>query len=176
MDTETKQDIWLQQVVIRHVTEADLVAMEWEGEYAHYRNMYADAFERALFGRSVLWVSELSGKGLLGQVFIQLVCDRPELADGHYRAYLYGFRVREAYRSRGIGSMMMKVVESDLRKRGFRSLTLNVAKDNTRARHLYEKMGFRIVAPEPGIWSYLDDKNIWHTVEEPAWRMEKRLL
>jgi ribosomal protein S18 acetylase RimI-like enzyme len=176
MDTETKQDIWLQQVVIRHVTEADLTAMEWEGEYAHYRNMYADAFERALFGRSVLWVSELAGKGLLGQVFIQLVCDRPELADGHSRAYLYGFRVREAYRSRGIGSMMMKVVESDLRKRGFRSLTLNVAKDNNRARHLYEKMGFRIVAPEPGIWSYLDDKNIWHTVEEPAWRMEKRLL
>ncbi|HVN55135.1 MAG TPA: GNAT family N-acetyltransferase [Anaerolineaceae bacterium] len=176
MVVETQTDTYLQQLVIRQVIAEDLPALEWEGEYAHYRNLYLDAFERARQGRSVLWVAELPVVGLIGQVFIQLICDRPELADGHERAYLYGFRVREAYRDRGIGTYMMKIIEDDLRQRGFRMITLNVARENTRARHLYERHAYRIVAPEPGIWSYLDEKNIWHTVEEPAWRMEKRLL
>ncbi len=176
MDVESKQNLWIDQIVVRQVTEEDLIALEWEGEYSHYRNIYADAFERARQGRSVLWIAELPRVGLIGQVFIQLVCDRPELADGYFRAYLYGFRVREAYRSRGIGTHLMKIVEEDLQKRGFHAVTLNVARDNNRARQLYERHGYRLVAPEPGIWSYLDENNIWHTVEEPAWRMEKRLV
>ena len=70
---------------------------------------------------------------------------------------------------------MMEVVEDDLRKRGFQYVTLNVARDNPRAQQLYIRRGFRVVAPEPGVWSYQDEKGIWHRVEEPAWRMEKGL-
>ena len=104
MGVETHEDTWLRQVIIRQVTEKDLPGLEWEGEYAHYRNLYADAYQRALQGRSVLWVADLPGTGLIGQVFIQLICDRPELANGRDRAYLYGFRVRETYRGQGLGT------------------------------------------------------------------------
>jgi ribosomal protein S18 acetylase RimI-like enzyme len=171
---ECKED-WLPRLVIRNVQATDLTALEWEGEYSHFRRIYADAFERAKSGLSVLWLAEISDSMLIGQAFIQLICDRPELADGKVRAYLYGFRVRPAYRGCGVGSLMMDAIEIDLRRRRFHWLTLNVARENIRARALYERRGYKVIAPEPGLWSYSDEKGIWHTMEEPAWRMEKFL-
>ncbi len=162
-------------VVVRQMVAEDLPELEWDGEYTHFRRVYADAFQRMRRGLSILWVAELPDHGLVGQVFIQLMCDRPELADGVERAYFYSFRVRECYRNQGIGSLIMDVVEADLRQRGFAYMTLNVARDNPRAQQLYLRRGFHVVAPEPGVWSYPDEKGVWHRVEEPAWRMEKQL-
>ena len=167
---------WLDKVKIRHVQQEDLPALEWEGEYAHFRRLYADAYARASHGRSILWVADLPEAGIIGQVFVQLSADRLELADGKQRAYLYSFRVRPEYRSQGLGTRMLQRVERELRNRGYRWITLNVAKDNPRARLLYERNGFNVVASEPGIWSYPDEQGDWHTVEEPAWRMEKFLV
>jgi ribosomal protein S18 acetylase RimI-like enzyme len=170
-----RKEEWLPRLVVRNVRETDLTDLEWEGEYRHFRRIYADAFERAKSGLSVLWVAEIDDKQLIGQAFIQLICDRPELADGQIKAYLYGFRVRPTYRSCGVGSRMMDEIEDDLRRRRFHWLTLNVARVNNRARFLYERRGYRVIAPEPGVWSFSDEKGIWHTMEEPAWRMEKFL-
>ncbi len=171
----TQQATWLTRVQIRPIAEDDLPSLEWDGEYTHFRRVYADAFNRFQRGLSVLWVADLPGVGVIGQVFIQLICDRPELADGTNRAYLYAFRVRPEFRSAGLGTRIMQVIFDDLRRRGFRILTLNVAKDNPRARKLYERNHFRIVAHEPGRWTFQDEKGAWQTVEEPAWRMERRL-
>lgn len=162
-------------VVIRPLVESDLPWLEWEGEYTHYRRMFADAFDRMKRGSSILWVAEKPRNELIGQVFIQLVCDRPELADGVERAYLYSFRIKPPYRNLGIGSRMLAEVEYDLRRRGYKTLTLNVAQDNLSAQRLYLRKGFRIIAPDPGIWCYQDHLSAWHTVEEPAYRMLKRL-
>jgi ribosomal protein S18 acetylase RimI-like enzyme len=166
---------WLDPVIVRTATEEDLPGMEWDGEYRHFRRVYAEAYQRMVRGYTILWVADLPDTGLIGQVFIQLICDRPELADGSERAYLYSFRVRTPFRGQGLGTLMMDVVEDDLRQRGFQYVTLNVARDNPRAQQLYQRRGYHIVATEPGIWSYPDDKGIWHQVEEPAWRMEKVL-
>jgi ribosomal protein S18 acetylase RimI-like enzyme len=165
----------IDQIVVRQVTADDLIGLEWDGEYRHFRRVYAEAFQRMQRGFSILWIAELSGKGIVGQVFIQFICDRHELADGMQRAYLYSFRVRNTYRGQGIGTRIMDVVEDDLRERGFHYVTLNVARDNPRAQRLYVRRGYHVVAPEAGIWSYLDDQGIWRQVEEPAWRMEKEL-
>ncbi len=167
---------WLSRVDIRVLEERDLPALEWDGEYAHFRRMFAESFHRQQRGFSVLWVAELPGTGIIGQVFIQLICDRRELADGLYRAYLYSFRVKPAYRSAGLGAKMLEKVEADLKKRHFHSLTLNVAKINLRARQMYERHGFHTIAHEPGRWSYIDPEGNRHQVEEPAWRMEKHLF
>jgi len=154
---------------------ADLPAMEWDGEYAHFRKLYAEAYQRAINGSALLWVAELPGPGIIGQVFIQLICDRPELADGFLRAYLYSFRIQSAYRRSGLGTRILKQVESELSRRGYKYVTLNVAKVNLDAQRLYLRMKYRIVAHEPGIWNYPDQNGEWHRVEEPAWRMEKKL-
>jgi ribosomal protein S18 acetylase RimI-like enzyme len=177
MDTiqSSTMDKWLNQVEIRHLTHEDLPALEWEGEYTHFRKVYADAYQRVVAGLSVVWVADLAGTGIIGQVLVQLICDRPELADGSFRAYVYAFRVRPPYRSMGLGSRIMHVVEDDLHGRGFQVVTLNVAKDNPRARELYERLGYLVVAHEPGVWSYQDHLGNWRQVNEPAWRMEKTL-
>lgn len=166
---------WLETVIIRNVRKDDLPALEWGGEFSHFRRVYAEAFERARMGYSVLWVAELPEKGIIAQVFIQLICNRHELADGIKRAYLYSFRVHHDFRNQGLGSHMVRHVEMDLIRRGFQFLTLNVARDNLDALRLYLRLGFHIVAAEPGIWSFVDDKGVRQTVEEPAWRMEKKL-
>jgi ribosomal protein S18 acetylase RimI-like enzyme len=165
---------WMNQVVIRNARKEDLPALEWDGEYSHFRVIYQDAFRRSQHGLSVLWVAELAPK-LIAQVFIQLQCDRPELCNGIDRAYLYGFRVRPAFRSFGLGSTMLRKVERDLVERGFRFLTLNVARENLDAIRLYQRRGFHIVAPEPGRWQYVDEEGRTRDVHEPAWRMEKVL-
>ena len=167
---------WLERVTIRHLVRKDLPALEWEGEYRHYRQVYANAYARMADGRAVLWVADMNGEGIIGQAFVQLTCDRPELADGVTRAYIFGFRVRPAYRSLGLGTRMMQTIEFDLYRRRFTRCVLNVARENERALALYHRLGYSIIAPDPGEWSYYDDKGILRREVEPAWRMEKSLV
>ena len=165
----------LEDVVIRPARKSDLSALEWEGEFRHFRSVYANAYERMVIGTGMIWIAELPVLGLIGQVFLQLVSDRPELSDGWQRAYLYSFRIKPYYRNNGLGTSMVKVVEDFLRVRQFSRVTLNVAKDNLSAIRLYKRLNYQIVADEPGVWSYPDDEGKWHTIVEPSWRMEKQL-
>ncbi len=163
------------QAVIRPASEGDLLALEWNGEFSHFRQLYRQVFEQSQTGHAIMWVAEHPNSGIIGQVFIQFSCNRLELANGVNRAYLFSFKIKPEYRCAGLGTRMMDVVEEDLRRRGFAWLTLNVAKDNPRARGLYERRGYRVVADEPGEWSYLDQYGHSHHVHEPAWTMEKHL-
>jgi ribosomal protein S18 acetylase RimI-like enzyme len=70
---------------------------------------------------------------------------------------------------------MVGFVENFLRSQQFSRLTLNVAKNNHDAIRLYRRLGFQIVAEEPGFWSYPDDTGTWQSVHEPSWRMEKSI-
>lgn len=163
------------QLVIRQLARRDLPELEWEGAYRHFRRLYARAYRAARKGRAILWVAELEDAGLIGQVFVQLISGDRRLADGKNRAYLYSFRVRPEYRGQGVGGRLLAVAEADLVRRGCRKATLNVARDNPGARRFYERNGYRVVAPEPGRWRYVDHRGRVRTVEEPAWRMEKVL-
>lgn len=163
----------IQQVQIRKASRNDLPALEWEGEYTHFRRMFAEAYRLMEIGNAVMWVADLIDEGLVGQLFVQMYHQtRSEVKPTHY-AYIYGFRVRPTFRGFGIGSELLQTAEDDLHYRGFLRIALNVARDNESARRLYERFGYRVVAPEPGIWSYLDDKGKRCFVNEPAWRMEK---
>jgi ribosomal protein S18 acetylase RimI-like enzyme len=163
------------KVIFRHITAADLPALEWEGEYTHFRRLYAMAYKRFRRRRAVLWVADWGRVRVIGQLFVQLNSDRRELADGITRAFIYSFRVRPTFRGIGVGSGLLKTAENDLVQRGFRLTTLNVARDNPDARRLYERMGYRVVAPEPGRWRYRDHNGRIQEVNEPSWRMEKAL-
>ena len=159
----------------RLATEKDLPALEWEGEYKHFRRLYHETFLRTLKGNTLMWIAVDRNQKVIGQVFIQLDSSNTALADGKDRAYLFGLRVRDAHRSQGIGSQMMAFVEQDLVERGFKLLCLNVARVNTRAFTLYQRLGYVLMGPDPGVWSYQDDQGKWHYMEEPAWRLEKQL-
>lgn len=167
----------LERILIRHIRLEDLPALEWEGEYTHFRRQFEFAYRDYLAGHGVPWVAVDRQSGeVLGQVFVLFSSRyRKELADGRVRAYLYSIRVRMHLRNLGLGNRMMDVVEDDLRARGYSVATLNVARDNPSAYRFYFRRGYRIVAPEPGQWSYVDHKGRRRFVDEPAWRMEKTL-
>jgi len=165
----------LEVLKIRTIDYEDLTDLEWDGEYTHFRRLYAHAYQQQSKGAAILWAAELPEAGIIGQAFVQLIGSRPELADGIIRAYIYSVRVRTPYRNLGIGSQIMRKAEENLIEQGFLFATLNVSKDNFKARKLYEKLGYAIIADEPGNWSYLDHRGQRRFVHEPAWRMQKKL-
>lgn len=167
----------IEKVTIRHMVAADLPDLEWGGEYVHFRRQFETTYRDYLNGSALPWVavSAVSGE-MLGQVFVLFSSrHRRELADGNRRAYLFSVRVKPAFRGRGLGTQLMDVVEVDLSARGFEIATLNVARDNPAAYRFYYRRQYRVTAPEPGQWSYIDHRGVRRFVDEPAWRMEKQL-
>lgn len=162
-------------VCIRQAEKGDLTALEWNGEYIHFRRLYAETFMMVEQGAALIWIAEMNSQGLIGQCFVSLRRNRPELADGIVRAYIYGFRVKPKYRNRGIGTHIMLTIEEDLHERKFQQVTLNVGQDNQPARRFYERLGYVVVGSDPGYWSYIDDKGRRIDMHEPAWRMVKTL-
>ncbi len=165
----------MKQVFIRQAKKDDLIDLEWDGEYTHFRRLYADAYCMVEQGKGMIWIAEADGDGLIGQCFVSLKGGRPELADGVSRAYIYGFRVRPQYRNNGIGTRIMYTIEQDLWKRGFRQVTLNVGKDNEDARRFYDRLGYQVTGSDPGQRYYIDEKGKRRDMHEPAWRMVKSL-
>lgn len=172
---QTDQPENMINIVIRPLEKNDLPALEWNGEFIHFRNVFVDVYKKVEKGTVRAWVAVTADAEMIGQVFLQLSSDRLELADGWSRAYLYSLRVKPQYQNMGIGSRLISVIEDTLRKMNYTQVTLNVSRENQRAIRLYVRLGFKIVAEEAGIWSYPDHNGIWRTVTDPSWRMEKNL-
>jgi ribosomal protein S18 acetylase RimI-like enzyme len=167
--------VLLSKIIVRLARSSDLPALEWGAEFVHFRRLYADVYQNYMAGRALMWIVELPGEGIIGQAFVSLVSGRLELSNGTDRAYIYGFRVKPDFRNRGIGGVVLRTIERDLAARGFRFITLNVARENTMAQRLYQRLGYHVVAEEAGNWSYIDHLGRLQEVHEPAWRMEKVL-
>ncbi|MCW5874944.1 MAG: GNAT family N-acetyltransferase [Anaerolineales bacterium] len=161
---------------VRPLQPDDALALEWDGQYIHFRRLYVLAFERAAAGRACLW-GVVSPQGeLVGQVFVLLEAEHdPMTADGSERAFIHSFRVRPEHRNLGLGRSLLNHAEQDLRVRGFQWVTLNVAEDNPRAMRLYERMGYRPLEPISGRWSFIDHEGNQRQLHEPGWRMGKNL-
>jgi len=167
---------WYSDVLIRPMRHADLPALEWEGEYTHFRRLYKLAYQRSIRGNAVLWVAELPTERLLGQLFVLLNSEvDASVADGREQAFIHSFRVRPDYRGRGLGSRMLANAESDLLRRGFQRVSLNVAIENEAAIRLYERAGYQRKRQDPGNWSYIDHRGVQQDVHEPSWHMRKKL-
>ncbi len=162
-------------ILIRPVQEADLPALEWGREYLHLRRIYRQVYHAMRRGQAMMWVAEHPQQGVVGQVFVQLISRRHDLADGASRAYLFGLRVRPAWRGQGIGTRLIRTVEEYVRELGYSRLTLVVGRDNLTARRLYEKLGYGVVALEEGRWAYLDHRGELREMHEPGFRMEKQI-
>lgn len=161
-------------VTIRTGCEADLPALEWEGQYLHFRQVYRRAMEEALRGLRVVLVAEVEGQ-VVGQLFIQF--RKTELAGttrGRY-GYLHAFRVRPSYRNLGIGTRLVAEAESILRARGCTRAMIAVARANPSALALYQRLGYAVTGDDPGKWSYLDHQGRVCHVHEPSYVLEKPL-
>jgi len=165
-----------EEFVIRPVEESDLPALEWDGMFLHFRRLFRQAYEDMRLGTRYLLMMEHKPSGeMIGQVFIQWNSSDPRFADGRRRGYLYALRIKPAYRKRGFGSRMIQAAEEVLRRRGMDTASIGVEKDNPRAHALYERQGYRVIADDPGRWSYIDHQGNKQEISEPAWLMEKKI-
>jgi ribosomal protein S18 acetylase RimI-like enzyme len=164
------------EFAIRPVEERDLPELEWDGAYIHFRRLFRQAYEDMRIGTRQLLMMEHKTTGeMIGQVFIQWTSSDPRYADGAKRGYLYALRIKPAFQNRGLGTRILEAAEEELRRRGMNTASIGVEKNNPRARALYERRGYRIIADDPGRWSYIDHEGSIQEVLEPAWLMEKRI-
>lgn len=85
------------------------------------------------------------------------VCGLKNISDGKTGEY-FGFIGDKAYWGNGIGSEMIKYIESVAVERGLRIVLLRVIPQNRSAIKLYEKHGFRSLGREPKSQSLIMDK------------------
>lgn len=161
-------------ITVRSARAEDLPKLEWYGQYAHFRNLFRRAYREQMQDRRLMLIADC-GSFPIGYVFIQLQSTHPRVADGCSRAYLYSFRVMEHFQNNGIGTRLLEEAEATLTQRGFQWTTIAVAKDNQRALRLYERLGYRIFADDPGTWSYTDHQGRVRQIDEPSWILEKNL-
>jgi ribosomal protein S18 acetylase RimI-like enzyme len=166
--------VGVDRVVIRPIREQELPALEWDGEYTKYREVYRQTFEDMVRGQRLMLVA-VSGTAIVGQVFVQLSSSELRFADGASRGYLYSLRVRPNWQGRGIGTQLIEAAEAALRQRGFRTAVIAAAKGNDGARRLYERLGYMVFADDPGVWYFTDVNGVKQTMEEPCWVLRKQL-
>jgi ribosomal protein S18 acetylase RimI-like enzyme len=164
----------LDPVVIRPVHADDLPALEWDGVYTRYRQVFRETFEDAQRGQRVMLVAVAAGE-VVGQVFVQLNSSEQQFADGATRGYLYALRVRPVWQGQGVGARLIAAAEAALRERGFTTAVIAAAKENAGALRLYERLGYRVFAEDPGRWSFTDANGKMQSVAEACWVMEKHL-
>lgn len=66
----------------------------------------------------------------------------PDYTIPYKRIYLSRMIVKEEYRNRGIGSIILDYLIDHAEWLGYREIALGVDTDNINAKHLYEKKGF----------------------------------
>jgi len=164
----------LDPMAIRPVRADDLPALEWDGVYTRYRQVFRETFEDAQRGQRVMLVAVAAGE-VVGQVFVQLNSSEQQFADGATRGYLYALRVRPVWQGQGVGARLMAAAEAALRERGFTTAVIAAAKENAGALRLYERLGYRVFAEDPGRWSFTDANGKEQSVAEACWVMEKHL-
>ncbi len=162
-------------IEVRTGTLADIPKFEWYGLYTHQRNLFRRAYREQQLGRRLILVAD-SNNFPIGHLFIQFISTDSAIADGKKRAYLYSLRVMEMFRGYGIGTCLIQEAEAIILDRGFQWCTIAVAKENQAAKRLYERLGYRTFAEDPGRWSYIDHEGRTRYMNEPCWLLQKELI
>lgn len=161
-------------VTIRLAAKPDLKKLEWQGQYRHFRRVFYRAFMQQKSGLRVLLVATYNDYPI-GRLFVLLNSQNQHIANGLDRGYLYSFRVMDVFQGLGIGTRLTTCAEEMLHQRNYSIATIAVAKTNTRALQLYQRLGYQIFMEDKGEWRYYDHQGQLQEVKEPCWLLEKTL-
>jgi len=102
-------------------------------------------------GRLLADIEKGSAICVVGEVDGKLIANSEVRKGTGRRAHVGGLAIalKDGYRDVGIGTEMMRLLIEESRKTGLRLLCLSVYESNLRARHVYEKVGFREVGRIP---------------------------
>ncbi len=158
------------EVIIRPCREDDLPGLEWFGLFTPHRELIARVWRRHLAGDNVMLVAE-SRRFPIGQVWIDLTKRAPEPV-----GLLWALRVFPFFQGMGLGSRLIAAAERVLRERGVPLAELGAEKNNPGARHLYERLGYRVVGDMVEEYGYTtpEGQAVRATVDE--WVLRKVLV
>lgn len=166
---------WLSAVKIRLLREEDLPELEWGGEYSRYRRIYREIYRNSQKGISLPYVAETADDGIIGQVFLTKKDPNPSYCPRSSYFFLSSFRIKPQFRGRGLGNRMMQICFRDVRNHRLREIFLNCSSDNNRARHFYERHGFRIIRLDEGNWTFINEEGYVVTEAQSAYLMRRTL-
>ena len=161
-------------LVIRPINEDELPALEWEGQYKQFRNVYRRTYAEMCFGKRIILVA-VRQNIILGQVLIRFNTIPADPEPDHETGYIYSFRVRPQYRNLGIGSSLLLKAEATLQERKFNRVLICAAQINHAVIGLYERSGYRQLCKDAGDWSFRNHRGEIEYVHDPVWIMEKML-
>lgn len=81
---------------------------------------------------------------LLAFIIFQVVIDEADISN---------FVVKKDFQDKGYGSKLLSSALSELKSAGIKKVKLEVRESNLNAKHLYEKIGFRVTATRKGYYS-----------------------
>lgn len=141
--TRTGTVVGMVEVVVRPLGFDDLPQCSWLGSPTHLRS-----------------VREQLARQQAGQVsYLLVVCDGVPVCAGGVdwvripqMGYVWQVGTREGFRSRGFAQELMRHFEVLASRRAVPVLRLEVEVDNTPARRLYERLGYRVVGSSSPSW------------------------
>lgn len=154
----------------RLAREEDLAALEWFGEYTDQRDLIHEAFRRQQDGEVVMLLAMIAGFPS-GQIWIDLVRQRHEDT-----GMLYALRVFFLLRGSGLGRVLVRAAEAELRRRGFRIAEIGAEKDNPRARALYERLGYTLIGQRVDPLTFRKPDGELVTANVDQWILSRRLF
>lgn len=126
---------------IERLTASDLGVLTELFEYNDAEQMMAKCAEDIRVGRIGIFLL-YEGDLAVGELRAMYGHDDERFAVKGKRAYMYAFRVRDGYRSRGYGSYLLKSVLDILQEDGYTEFTVGVEDDNDVALRIYQSFGF----------------------------------
>jgi ribosomal protein S18 acetylase RimI-like enzyme len=162
-------------LTLRDLSPADERMLEWHGG-PDLRSFYQRQTQAHQSGEIHVLIAAGEHEGHsdfpIGQAAIhwQGKPTHPQIPD------IQSLRVHPHYRGAGIGSRLVRACEEYSRLKGHERISLSVALDNSRARRLYERLGYAVVGPNYcDVWFYTDAKGQNVRVEETVLDMIKEL-
>lgn len=109
-------------------------------------NMFADThtepFRKEIeTGNRVVYVYKVNGE-FIGEIAYVFDMNDSDYTIPNQRIYLSRLIVKPEYRNKGIGGILVDFMIDEIRKMGYKEISIGVDKDNTAALHLYRKKGF----------------------------------
>ena len=173
--TKAEKKAWLDRVHIRKMRESDLPLIEWNGAYTRYRRVYREIFQNQERGITTVLIADSREDGVIGQIFLTQKDPNPNFSPEEPYLFISSFRIKEDFRNRGLGTLLLKMAELYAERKHLSLLILNCAKTNQDGLSFYKRHGFEGYRMDDGRWTYIDHQGVIQEEVEPAISMRKRI-
>ncbi|WP_307847657.1 GNAT family N-acetyltransferase [Streptomyces sp. F63] len=132
------------QVGVRDLLPRDLSACAWSGSATHLRYVERELARAA--------VGEVDYLAVTTPVDLPVAIGGIDYQVAEAAGTLWQLAVLPALQSCGLGTLLIRSAEQRIRDRGLRRAELAVEENNSRARALYERLGYTAYGRKPDAW------------------------